>query len=332
MCWYATLPILTRRSEMLESGHFGGRWVRIDRSTGVVRFDGFELQVRSGELCQGGKPILRLPEQPLRILIALLERPGDLVLREDLRKRLWPSDTVVEFEHGIGSAVNRLRQALGDSAENPRFIETLARRGYRWKTPVEWVVPESAIIPEIQNLATHSMRADLDAVMPETRTRTFHWRTPAVAIAVFVLAAVVILGLLSLRTTRPTTRDFRQRQLTVNSFENPVSGGSISPDGKYLAYNDLDGIHLKLIETGEIQSIPAPEIFRGSSPYWEVGFWLPDSTHFFAVAERPQQPSSLWNVSVTGSMRRIAEDSNPWEFLPMVQCWRSHEGMIRKSG
>jgi DNA-binding winged helix-turn-helix (wHTH) protein len=71
-------------------------------------------------------------------LIALLERPGELVLREDLRKRLWPNDTVVEFEHGISAAMNRLRQALGDSADNPKFIETLARRGYCWKTPVQW--------------------------------------------------------------------------------------------------------------------------------------------------------------------------------------------------
>ena len=104
----------------------------IDRSDGVVRFGDFELHVRSGELLKSGQLILRLSEQPLRVLLGLLEHPGELVLREDLRKRLWPNDTVVEFEHGIGSAVNRLRQALGDSAENPRFIETLARRGYRW--------------------------------------------------------------------------------------------------------------------------------------------------------------------------------------------------------
>jgi serine/threonine protein kinase/tetratricopeptide (TPR) repeat protein len=74
----------------------------------------------------------------LRILVALLERPGELVLREDLRKRLWPNDTVVEFEHSISAAINKVRQALGDSAESSRFIETLARRGYRWKASVEW--------------------------------------------------------------------------------------------------------------------------------------------------------------------------------------------------
>ena len=97
----------------------------------LVRFEDFELDVRTGELRKQDGQVLRLSEQPLRILIALLERPGELVLREDLRKRLWPNDTIVEFEHSISAAVNRLRQALGDPADNPHFIETLARRGYR---------------------------------------------------------------------------------------------------------------------------------------------------------------------------------------------------------
>src|SRR5712691_956112 len=107
----------------------------------LVRFEGFELDTRTGELRKDGINVVRLSKQPLRILVALLERPGELVLREDLRKRLWPNDTIVEFEHSINAAMKRLRQALGNSPENPRFIETLARRGYRWKTPVEWVEP-----------------------------------------------------------------------------------------------------------------------------------------------------------------------------------------------
>lgn len=119
----------------------------IGQSEGVVRFEGFELDVRSAELRNPDGKTVRLPEQPLRILIALLEHPGELVLREDLRKRLWPNDTVVEFEHSINAAVNRLRQVLGDSADNPRFIETLARRGYRWKTSVQWKQPQATTTP-----------------------------------------------------------------------------------------------------------------------------------------------------------------------------------------
>src|SRR5689334_19246067 len=120
----------------------------------MVRFENFELDVRSGELRNPHGKTLRLSEQPLRILIALLERPGQLVLREDLRKRLWPNDTIVEFEHSISSAVNRLRQALGDSADNPMFIETLARKGYRWKTPVEWLPSEDRVVIDASDRST----------------------------------------------------------------------------------------------------------------------------------------------------------------------------------
>src|SRR6476661_4334259 len=115
----------------------------IDRAQGVARFDGFELDLGTAELRKPNGKTVRLSEQPLRILIALLERPGELILREDLRKRLWPNDTVVEFEHSINAAVNRLRQALGDSADTPKFIETLARRGYRWKGSVQWEQPQA---------------------------------------------------------------------------------------------------------------------------------------------------------------------------------------------
>ncbi len=115
----------------------------------VVRFEGFELDLHSGELRRDGGKTLRLSEQPFRILVLLLERPQEVVTREELRKKLWPNDTIVEFEHSISAAMNRLRQALGDSAEEPRYIETLARRGYRWMVPVEHPAnPTSATISE----------------------------------------------------------------------------------------------------------------------------------------------------------------------------------------
>src|SRR5216684_2351195 len=104
----------------------------------AVRFSGFRLELRAGELQPEGGKTVRLPDQPFRILKTLLERPGDVVTREELRKCLWPNDTIVEFEHSISAAMNRLRQALGDSAEQPQFIETLARRGYRFMVPVQF--------------------------------------------------------------------------------------------------------------------------------------------------------------------------------------------------
>jgi serine/threonine protein kinase len=116
----------------------------------VARFEGFELDLRTAELCRVGDVPQKLSDQPFQILAMLLEHPGDLVNREDIRKSLWPNGTIVEFEHSINAAINRLRLALGDSAESPRFIETLARRGYRWKTPVDWMEgqPQAAAAPQ----------------------------------------------------------------------------------------------------------------------------------------------------------------------------------------
>jgi eukaryotic-like serine/threonine-protein kinase len=111
----------------------------VENSFRVARFEGFELDLRAGELCREGDKPVSLAEQPFRILGMLLEHAGDLVTREEIREALWPNGTIVEFEHSISAAINRLRQVLGDSAENPQFIETFARRGYRWMVHVEWV-------------------------------------------------------------------------------------------------------------------------------------------------------------------------------------------------
>jgi serine/threonine protein kinase len=108
------------------------------RGVRTIRFGEYEFDIRAGELRKDQTKI-RLQEQPFRILVMLLERPGEVVLREEIRTRLWPNGTVVEVGHGINAAVQRLREALGDSAENPRYVETLARRGYRFACPVEAV-------------------------------------------------------------------------------------------------------------------------------------------------------------------------------------------------
>src|SRR5437763_12245009 len=101
----------------------------------TLRFGVFEVDPKTGELRRNGARV-RLQDQPLQILFTLLERPGEVVTRDELRARLWPDDTFVDFEHSINTAVRRLRDALGDSAENPRFVETVARRGYRFLAPV----------------------------------------------------------------------------------------------------------------------------------------------------------------------------------------------------
>lgn len=122
------------------------------QSPQLIRFESFEVNLRSGELCKKGERI-RLPEQSFQILAMLLERPGEVVMRGEIQKRLWPNDTVVEFENSINAAVKRLRLGLGDSADEPRYIETLARRGYRWMAPVQSVEP----IPGVSNTLAPSV-------------------------------------------------------------------------------------------------------------------------------------------------------------------------------
>ena len=119
-----------------------------------VRLGVFELDLRAGELRQGDQTI-RLQEKSFRVLQILIERKGDLVTREEIQKRLWPNDTVVDFEHGINSAIKRLRTALGDSAESPKFVETVAGRGYRLSVPVAWVETSPIEVPPSDGVANH---------------------------------------------------------------------------------------------------------------------------------------------------------------------------------
>src|SRR2546430_7316434 len=105
------------------------------RSSAILRFGVFEVDVRSGELRKQGVRI-KLQEQPFHVLAVLLQRPGEVVTREQLRSENWSADTFVDFDNSLNTAINKLREALGDSADNPRFIETLPRRGYRLIAPV----------------------------------------------------------------------------------------------------------------------------------------------------------------------------------------------------
>src|SRR5712671_5197834 len=118
----------------------GDRMPDAGPSSVVVRFDVFEVDLRAGELRKKGQ-LVKLQEQPFRVLSLLLERSGEVVTRDELRRELWPADTFVDFDHGLNSAVARLREALSDSADKPRFIETVARRGYRFIGPLDESAP-----------------------------------------------------------------------------------------------------------------------------------------------------------------------------------------------
>jgi len=117
---------------------------------GAIRFGVYEVDLRAGELHKHGVKV-KLQEQPFQVLQILLEHPGEIVTREDLRQRIWPSDTFVDFDGGVNNAVKRLREALGDSAESPRYVETIPRKGYRFIGPLNGNGKPVAVAEEVRS-------------------------------------------------------------------------------------------------------------------------------------------------------------------------------------
>jgi cholera toxin transcriptional activator len=129
-----------------------------------MRFAVFEVDLAAGELRKNGNRI-RLQEQPFQMLVYLLDRAGEVVTREELRQKLWPADTFVDFDHSLNTAVNKLREALGDSASSPRYVETLARRGYRFLAPVQRGEAKSLDSPASPHAGT---KLDARVAQPES--------------------------------------------------------------------------------------------------------------------------------------------------------------------
>jgi len=259
----------------------------------VIHFSIFEADLGAGELRRNGAKV-KLQEQPFRILAMLLERPGETVAREDLRARLWSADTFVDFDHSLNSAIRRLREALGDSAETPRFVETLGRRGYRFIAPVDGGAARAGV--EI-------------AIVPKRSESAFS--RPWIAIA--VLAPIVIAVLAWALWRDPARRiEVIERKLTANSSENSVSSMAISPDGRHLAYADNTGIFLKLIHSGEVHAVALPLNFSAG-----VNDWFPDGSHLLVYRAEQPGKASLWSVSVFGGPpRQLADDASGASLSP----------------
>ena len=144
----------------------------------IIRFGRFEVDLRAGEFRKGGVKI-KLQQQPFQILVLLLQHPNEVVTREELRQQLWPADTFVDFDHSLNAAIKRLRDALGESAENPVFLETLARRGYRFNVPAQ-AGTASSLAPAISA-----------PLRPRAATRPFVYVTAGAALAIILLLTAV---------------------------------------------------------------------------------------------------------------------------------------------
>src|SRR5262249_1898959 len=137
-----------------------------------VRFGPFQLDLKAAELHKHGRKI-HLHEQPFQVLKMLVEHPGEVVTREEIRKKLWPNNTIVEFDNSINAAIKKLRLALGDSADAPRYVETLPRRGYRLMVPVE---RGDAKVADVQPEAVHTAPTEAPAQANLIGKRVSHYR------------------------------------------------------------------------------------------------------------------------------------------------------------
>jgi len=231
----------------------------LEPSPRLIRFGVFELDLHSGELQKQGRKI-RLEGQPVQVLICLLENPGQLVTREELHGKLWPADTFVNFEHGLNAAVKRLRHALNDSADKPRFVETLPRRGYRFIAPMHAVagtgdeseVPVAAAVTEAPAIRNVPEATDQDQGELSAKTATVVNRRWPRAWTGSVAALIVACGIIVVWTLRPGTHPPPTiRSLAVLPLEN--LSGDASQD--YFCDGMTDELITELGQISELRVI-----------------------------------------------------------------------------
>jgi TolB-like protein/DNA-binding winged helix-turn-helix (wHTH) protein/Flp pilus assembly protein TadD len=212
-----------------------------------LRFDGFELDVRAGELRKHGAR-LRVRGQPLQVLEILLERAGDVVTREELQARIWPADTFVNFDHSLHNAISRIREVLGDSAEAPRYIETLPRRGYRYIGPVEHL---QTLQPPAETPARTSHPV-VPVTSPKQRKRSL----------VLVLCALVVLGLVAAWAMRQHF-DAKAAVLPIRSIAVlPLDNLSGDPSEEFFADGMTDQLTTDLAKVGSLRVISRTSVMQ----------------------------------------------------------------------
>ncbi len=248
-----------------------------------IRFGLFEADLSAGELRKRGRKI-PLQDQPFRVLTLLLQRPGELVSREEFQRALWPGDTFVEFDEGLNKAIQKLRQALDDSSDNPRFIETLPRKGYRFIAPVDR--PAGDVQPA---------RVDGQAVSPRAR-RLQPWH------AIVAAAAVAIVGIGLARWLRGPARPLdRPQWVQLTKFPDAVSQPALSPDGRMLGFirgsSTFFGpgqVYVKILPDGEPSQLTHDDLLKMSPAF------SPDGTRVAYSSIDQDFNWDTWTVSVLG--------------------------------
>ena len=205
----------------------------------VIRFGTFQVDLRAGELSRDGLNI-RLQEQPFRALVLLLKSSGRVVTREELRDQIWPTDVFVDFDRGISSIINRLRDALGDSAANPRYVQTVGRKGYRWIAPVS---------PSVE-LGTAPL-TDLTSKIPEN-----HHSSKIVLLA--AISSLLLLAVIALRWRVSSRGSAQVRSIAVLPFKN-LSG---NPDQEYLADGMTDELITDLAKLSSLRVISHTSVMQ----------------------------------------------------------------------
>jgi TolB-like protein/DNA-binding winged helix-turn-helix (wHTH) protein/tetratricopeptide (TPR) repeat protein len=273
----------------------------------VVRFGVFEVDLQAGEVRKQGLR-LRLQEQPFKVLVSLLERPGAIITREELRQRLWPQDTFVDFDHGLNAAAGRLRQVLGDSAETPRFVETVPRQGYRFIAPIELVSTEATPKDpgcELAGAAFEASASESKGAPPVRRITFTRHITLVTAVSVVVLAMVA--GWLAIRSRAASKLSLSIRSVAVLPLDN------LSADSQQEYFSDgmTDQIIASLSRINALRVISRTSVMQ----YKRVHKALPavaKDLNVDAIVEGSVSQSN-GRVRVSARLVRAQSESNIWE-------------------
>ena len=299
----------------------------------IVSFGPFEANLETQELQKFGTR-LRIPNQSFQILALLVERPGELVTRDELRQKLWPSDTFVEYDQGLNAAVNRLRDVLGDSADKPRYIETLPRRGYRFLAAVEVVSKDQGQTPATGgNLnssfvatpaaAENSAAATVSLPADPTRIRIgwIHSKPLRMFLAVLVFSILCVTAVLFSLRKPPSEPSFSSVTVTpFTSLPGQEVAPTFSPDGSQIAFswssNPEDGFDLYVKSIGSERMIKLTD----HPAHWISPAWSPDGTQI-AFARWASQASGIFLIPALGGSERKLADADFWHEPFMQVSW-----------